>query len=43
MVRRAVAAVTYIWVSWAGAILPWALSLRLTALRDRDKAHRLLR
>lgn len=42
-VRRAVAAVTYICVSCAGAILAWALSLRLTALRDRDKAHKLLR
>lgn len=43
MLRKAIAAVTYIWVSWAGAILSWALSLRLMALRDRDKAHRLLR
>lgn len=42
-VRRAVAAVTYIWASWVGGILPMALSLRLTALRDRDKAHKLLR
>lgn len=42
-VLRAVAAVTYICVSCAGAILACALSLRLTALRDRDKAHKLLR
>lgn len=41
--RRAVAAVTYICVSCVGAILACALSLRLTALRDRDKAHQLLR
>lgn len=42
-VRRAMAAVTYICVSWTGAILAWALSLRLTALRDKDKAHKPLR